>query len=208
MNYYYDVVLNFQDDYCMFYEWDKEDTIEYIKKIPLFHIHSKDFIDIYTKRIRVNKDFLEKIENKTILKQSVLKYTCIISDGKNSIALEFDDDGKTINKSSLLLEDELNINEFMYNIEISNIDYEIIGIESFNKETRQELKIKKILRIEILKMYNNKELSKLKYIYLEWFNKIDSNYKKMYEDMLKKIKEKLTAKEYEIYELIKITYNV
>ena len=36
-----------------------------------------------------------------------------ISDGKNNLALEFQSDGKVINKSSLLLEDELNINEFI-----------------------------------------------------------------------------------------------
>ena len=48
MNYYYDILLNFQENYYMFYEWDKEDNIEFVKKIPLFHIDSKEFIDIFT----------------------------------------------------------------------------------------------------------------------------------------------------------------
>ena len=208
MSYYYDVILNFQENYCMFYEWDKDDDMEFIKKIPLFHLNQKDFLNFYTKKIKINKDFLEKIEYKTKLKQDNLKYTAIFSDGKNSVALEFNDKGEVINKSSVLLEDELNINEFMYNIEISEIDYEIIGVEKFFKDTRQEMKIKRILKLEINNMYQNSEYSKLKYIYLEWFNKLDDNYEKMYKHMLDKINQKLTSKEYDIYELIKITYHV
>ena len=208
MSYYYDVLLNFQDNYCMFYEWDKDDNIEFIKKIPLFHISQKEFLDLFINKIKINKDFLNKIENKTKLKEDYLKYTAIFSDGKNSIALEFNDDGLVINKSSLLLEDELNINEFMYNIELVNLDYNIINKELFYKDTRQELKIKNILKLEINNMYENKDYSKIKYIYLEWFNELNDNYDNMYKQMLNKLDNKLTNKEYEIYELIKITYNV
>lgn len=208
MSYYYDVLLNFQDNYCMFYEWDKDDNIEFIKKIPLFHINQKEFLDLFINKIKINKDFLNKIENKTKLKEDYLKYTAIFSDGKNSIALEFNDDGLVINKSSLLLEDELNINEFMYNIELVNLDYNIINKELFYKDTRQELKIKNILKLEINNMYENKDYSKIKYIYLEWFNELNDNYDNMYKQMLNKLDNKLTNKEYEIYELIKITYNV
>ena len=208
MNYYYDILLNFQDQYYMFYEWDNNDNIEFIKKIPLFHIKEKDYMNIYTNNIKISKDFLNKIENKTKIKNGTLRYTAIFSDGKNSLGLEFNDDGLVINKSSILLDDEININEFMYNIDITNIDYEIIKKDSVFKETRQELNIKKIITLEINSMYSKKEYSKLKYIYLEWFNKIDDNYSKMYQTMLNKLNNSLTEKEYHIYELIKITYNV
>ena len=56
-------------------------------------------------------------------------------------------------------------------------------------------------------MYQNKENSKLKYIYLEWFNKLEDNINLMYQNMLNKLNDKLTEKEYSIYELIKLSYN-
>ena len=208
MEYYYDVLLNFQENYCMFYEWDKEDTIEFVKKIPLFHVDGETLINMINKKIVVKKDFLKKIENKTKLKQNkYLEYTAIFGDGKNSICLEFDKDGNVINKSSLILDDELNINEFMYNINQIKIDYEIKGKEIFRKDTRQDLKIKKILRLEINDMYENKEFSKLKFIYLEWFNELINDLEKMRDNMLNKLNKELTEKEYEIYELIKLSYN-
>ena len=208
MNYYYDVLLNFQEKYCMFYEWDEQDKIEFIKKIPLYHIDSKTYVDLFSNKIKVTGDFLKYIENKTKLKSNnFLEYAAIFSDGKNSIALEFNNKGEVINKSSLMLEDELNINEFMYSINLSELNYEIINSEIRYKETRQELKIKRILKLEIDSMYRNNELSKMKYIYLEWFNELLDNIDKMYNNMINKIKDNLSDKEYEIYELIKLSYN-
>lgn len=208
MNYYYDVLLNYQDKYFMFYEWDELDVIEFVKKIPLFHVDSKVVIDMISKIFKIEDSFLKQIENKTKLKQNkYLKYNCIVSDGKNSLALEFNEDGEVINKSSLMVEDELNINEFIYSIKESKINYEIIKNDIFTKEIRQEIKIKKILKLEIESMYEKKEYSKLKFIYLEWFNEILDNIDTMYNNMLNSIKNKLTEKEYHIYELIKLSYN-
>ena len=209
MNYYYDILLNFQDVYCMFYEWDSTDSIDFVKKTPLFHVDNKVYKDILTKKIKVNKEFLERIEDKTKLKQNnSLKYSCIFGDGKNAIGVEFNEDGEVLYKSSVLLEDEININEFMYSIDLIKLDYEVISTDAKRCETRQDEKIKRILKVEINSMYENKNKSKLKYIYLEWFNKLSDDYDEMYENMLKKLDGKLTKKEYEIYNLIKMTLNV
>lgn len=208
MDYYYDVLLNFQDSYSMFYEWDSEDNIDYIKKIPIMHVDAKMIIDLIAKKIKVEEEFLKNIENKTKLKGNIiLKYVCIFSDGKNSLAVEFNEKGESLSKSSLILEDELNINEFMYNVALQKINYKIICEDHLNIETRQELKIKKILKLEIDSIYKKKEYSKLKYIYLEWFSYILPSIDEMYQNMLLKLESKLTEKEYHIYELIKLSYN-
>ncbi len=208
MDYYYDVLLNFQEKYCMFYEWDKDDEIEYVKKMPVMHIDSKTYLDLLTKIIRVKEDFLNNIIDKTKLKQNnYLKYACLFSDGKNSLALEFNEEGLVINKSSLILDDELNLNEFMYNISLCKLDYEIVMDDEVRMETRQEAKVKKIIRIEIENMYQKKNYSKLKYIYLEWFNELLDDIDKMYKNMLKKLENTLGEKEYKVYELIKLSYN-
>lgn len=208
MSYYYDVLINFQEEYYMFYEWDEVDNIEFIKKIPLFHVDTQIISDAMSKIIEVNNEFLESVLNKTKLKQNKpLEYACIFSDGKNSIALEFNRQGLVINKSSLMIDDELNINEFIYGINKSKINYKNISNCLHFKETRQELKIKKILSLEIKDIYNKKNYSKLKYLYLEWFDKILDNNEEMYKEMLNKINEKLTDKEYHIYEIIRLSYN-
>ncbi len=208
MDYYYDLYVNFLENYCMFYEWDEDDNLEYVKKIPLVHVDAKTYLNFRSKIVKVDARFLKTILNKTKLKDNtILKYAVIISDGKNSMALEFNDDGETISKSSLILDDEININEFMYNISVTKIDYEVIKKDKIIKETRQEAKIKKILKLEILNMYQNKEYSKLKYIYLEWFDKLKDTPEVMYAEMLKKLKGNLGSKEYAIYELIKLSYN-
>lgn len=208
MNYYYDILLNFEDNYIMFYEWDSSDSFEFIKKIPMLRVDNKTYKDLLINKVLVNKEFLNIINNKTKLKKGILKYACIISDSKNSIALEFNDDGLVISKSSILLDDELNINEFIYDVDITKIDYKKIKKEEKRIDTRKDEKIKRILKIEIDNMYNNKNYSKLKYIYLEWFNTLDDNYDLMYKNMLKRLKNKLSRKEYDIYKIIKLTYSV
>ena len=208
MDYYYDILLNFQDAYCMFYEWDENDYLEYIKKIPLYHVDSKTFNDFYLNKVKVSLEFLKEILNKTKLKQNnSLKYACIISDGKNSLGVEFNDEGILQYKSSLILDDELNINEFMFNISISNITYEVLSKDVSSKYTRQEEKVKNLIRVEIKDIYAKKNYSKLKYIYLEWFRELKCDYEKMYQEMLDKLEGDLTEREYTIYELIKLSYN-
>jgi len=46
MNYIYDVVLNFQKEYYDFYDWNKNDNIYHMRKIPILKINSKQLLDI------------------------------------------------------------------------------------------------------------------------------------------------------------------
>lgn len=208
MNYYYDIILNYQENYYMFYEWDEEDCFDIIKKIPIFHVSSQTITSFLYNIIKVDSSFLKLIENKTKTKQNtILLYSCIISDGKNNLALEFNKLGEVINKSSLQVEDEINLNEYICGIELFKINYKIIKYQKPSSNIRQEEKIKRILNIEINNMYKNKEYSKLKYIYLEWFNEINNDLNYIYNKMINKIKDNLTESEYHIYEIIKLSYN-
>ena len=208
MDYYYDILLNFDEYYFKFYEWDKDDTIEDVKKIPIKHIDSNTMFDLLVNKIKVDKAFIEGIKNKTKLKDNkVLKYACIFSDSKNALAIEFNENGESINKSSLLLVDEININEFMFNINLTEIKYDILEKDIIYNELRQDRKIKRLIKIEIDNLYKKHNDSKLKYLYLEWFNKLEDERDIMYKQMLNRLNNNLTKKEYDIYELIKISYN-
>ena len=66
MNYIYDVLVNFNDkEIYEFFEWEKDDNIEHIRRIPIFKVSPKNFIDFKTKKIKVEEEFLNKIKNKT-----------------------------------------------------------------------------------------------------------------------------------------------
>ena len=60
MNYYYDIVLDFQENNYYFYEVEKDDCFEYIKRIPIFQICNKAYKDIVNNNIIVDKIFLKK----------------------------------------------------------------------------------------------------------------------------------------------------
>jgi len=44
MEFIYDILLNFQEEYCDFYEWQINDKVLNIKKIPLYKIGNKDYL--------------------------------------------------------------------------------------------------------------------------------------------------------------------
>ena len=65
MSYIYDIILNFQKNYYEFYEWNDEDEITHIKKIPIFKTTTIDFQTIKKDTIKFSEKFLETINNKT-----------------------------------------------------------------------------------------------------------------------------------------------
>ena len=77
MNFYYDIVVNFQENNYMFYEWAESDVLEYIKRVPIFQVTTKVLRDLINNNIEVDKEFLDSIYNKTKLKKvfwSMLPY--------------------------------------------------------------------------------------------------------------------------------------
>lgn len=208
MHYYYDFLVNLQDKYIYFYEWDNRDEIISLAKLMIIRVSSKVYEEIFSNQVIVNDVFLEKVQNKGKMKNNkFIDYMCIISDTKNAMVVEFDKNGTSIYKSSLLLEDELNICELAYSIEKSNVQCTILKKEIFNNYTIQEEKIKKIIKLEISKCYKEGNLNKLRFLFVEWFNYLEKDINLIIKKMNDKLEGNLTDKEYNIYNLIKISYN-
>lgn len=207
MNYYYDVLLNFLDGNVQFYEWDSLDNLEYYKRIPLVGVDSKTLNDFINNDVKVEKEFLELIENKAKKKGECPLYVAIFADRNGSIALEFDKDGNSISRSFLEVGDDLNIVEVLYTVDIIKLDYEVIKKVDYNRSLRDENKIKLIIRTELETLEKNKEYTKLKYLYMEWFNKKPSDNENMYKVMNEKLSNEIGIKEKRIYDLIKLSYN-
>ena len=207
MNYYYDIVLNFQEKNYMFYEWEEEDSIDIIKKIPIFQVNIKTFKDLINNEIKVDLEFLKSIENKTELKNKTLKYVALFASKNGSIALEFNNEGKSIYRSFLQVDDELGAIEMLFTLPVYKLNYTILKKISISKNLRKEDNIKNFIKKEIDLLYNKKEIDKLKYLYNEWFLKDNDDILKIYNEMNKKLQDKLSDREITIYNLIRLSYN-
>lgn len=211
MYYYYDILLNFGEGNALyeFYEWEETDNIDFIKKIPLFRVSSTSLKEHLKYRLKYDKDFLEQIKNKTIVKSSskVLEYTFLICDTKNALALELNKEGEVINRSKLLLNDEINLSEIMFTMKETKLKYERLEKYKKRSDIRQIEKMKKLIKCEIDTLYESNNISKLKYIYYEWFNKTAEDIKIMVQEMNTILQKNDDENLERIYTLIKMSYH-
>lgn len=212
MNYYYDIILNWNEKKILeFYEWDDTDPLELIKKIPIFRIKHKTFIDISTHISKVNTDFLTSIEDKTIIsgKNIVNKipYAAIFTDNKNVIAIEFNENGISTNFSKLLVDDELNILEIAYTLKDCDLSFELIKPIKRSTCLRQEEEAKKIIKLELDNLYEKKDIHKLKYLYYEYKSEKEEDIDEIYQTLKSKIEEEFNQDILKLYYIIKLSYH-
>ncbi len=212
MNYYYDIILNWGENKAYdFYEWNDYDNLELLKKIPLIKLKHKTFIDLISNKIKVSSDFLDSIHDKTLVsdKKNIkrIEYACLFTDTKNVIALEFNKEGLTMNRSKLLIEDELNVLEIIYGMKDTDIKYEIIEKLQIDNTLRQISEAKKLILLEINHLYQEKEIAKLKYLYYEYKKENVDNMEYIYESILKDINGSFNEEILKLYYIIKLSYH-
>lgn len=202
MNYIYDILLNFNERDYDFYEWNTNDNISHIRKIPMIKIDDNSLKSIIQDNISVSLEFLKKISNRTEMFTNksikILKYVCLFVGTKDVIAIEFNDKGNKKRISRLLLderEDVLNVAN-----DIKSID---ISLEVDNKKKTIIFKTRKENQIYhyIMREFQKKNYERLKYIYFECFNEQEDEYNKIIKDL----KEKLTYEWNDTYPKI---YNI
>lgn len=174
MEYIYDIVLNLQEEYYDFYEWQKKDKIINIKKIPIYKVSNKDYLNIKNNNVTIDKDTLPK-SNKLFL----------LTSGVEVMGILINNNGKIIKKSSLIFEESDDILEDKDEIKQINIKYLI------NKQLKQNF-ISRLSKEKI--KYINKYLKNidkqkdeylLKYIYYEIYNIEENNLDTIYNELLK-----------------------
>ncbi len=212
MNYYYDIILNWNDSRAYeFYEWNDTDYLELIKKIPLFKIKHKAFIEILTHNIKLDKEIMDIIQDKTLLSGknlvSKISYACLITDGKNVLALEFRDDGTSINRSKILIDDEINILEVTYNLKEYNFLYELLNELDMNNMLRQEREAKHLIMLEVNNLYKNRDEAKLKYLYYEYKKEKIDNIDIIYHNLMEDINSSFNKDILKLYYIIKLSYH-
>lgn len=177
MIYIYDLILNWSNKKRYeFFEWNNDDEIEYVKKIPVFRI--SNFTNVLNNELVVDKSFLDKIYNKTEIygNKSISKaeYCCVFCDDilTKSIACEFDNNGEIIYSSNIYfldLEDVFELGKKIKTFYLEGSKRKNTSVDN-SFLTRLEKKKKKILLDDINISYQNKDIDKLKYYYYELFN--------------------------------------
>lgn len=206
MNYIYDILLNFKEEFIDFYDWNKSDNIIHVRKIPIIKITTKDLYNIKNNIIKFEFDFLEKIKNKTELFTSKvikkIEYMFLLSDGNAVLAILKKD--KKIKKSSLLIDEEIDTLEELKYLEYENIEYKITNKNIKNElKTRKQIEDEKFIIKEINKIKNEEE--KIKYIYYDCFNKKEDNIEKILLEIKEHINDKKTKEKlYNFFKLIEI----
>ena len=138
MNYIYDIVLNFQDNYYQFFEWNRKDKIKNVSKISVYRVDDQDLIDLSYNQITLDTPFLtELIEHNKKYK----KLMCLISNTNQTIGLLFSKEGQLLKRSSLLFEEESEVNHLAKELPITKMTY----------KQNKEIKPHHNLRIEIEK---------------------------------------------------------
>lgn len=202
MNYIYDIVLNFQDNYYNFFEWKRNDNLKNISKIPLYKVSDKDIITLKYNKVKVSQDFITKIKTDN---KNYKKIICLVSNGKIALGLLFSNDGTLLKRSSLIFEEEEEVIDNIRQLTLTKITYlENIPIKYQNK-LRIE-KEKKDTLIEYIKETN--DILTLKYLYYEYYEQETEDIEKIKKSLLKELSKEWNIKQNNLYNIVNLLTKV
>ena len=64
MTYIYNIKVNLKENLLNFYEWSKNDNISIIKKIPIYLVSNKDYINLLNMSVKLDEDALNNLVNR------------------------------------------------------------------------------------------------------------------------------------------------
>ena len=201
MNYIYDIYLNFKDIPFDFYDWNKNDNIIHIKKIPIFLINVDNFNKIINYNFKIDENFKKYVHNRTELyKKDTKKLSCaLFTDKKNIIALLFNEKNEVEKRSFLAIDEELEILDNIDDLEETSINIKCSNKIKYYTETRKQIKIKEYINKEI-KISN---IERLKYVYFECFDKFETDVDKIVRSIKHTIKNNDSCQK--IYNILNLT---
>lgn len=182
----YDILVNFKKIPYEFYEWNKEDDVKHVKKMPSIKVSDSALYDIFYNEVKISKNFLDQIKDKTEIffgrTIKKVKYACVIYNDDVALSILFNDNGEIIGKSKLLFDEEEDV--LKEDVPLKEIDYNVIKKpKKINGLTRREAKIVLLLSKYLDKIHESKKNDEIKYMYFECFNKVEEDNEKAYENL-------------------------
>ena len=199
MQYYYDVLGNFSEYILKFYEWESNDDIVNIKKIPFIKISKED--------MRVLLSYSVILEMDNIVKNNKDKTNYLLfSTGCDALMVELNQEGKIIYYSSLLIEDELEVNELAHSMNTIKLKFKVLDKIKILSDYRQGEKAKNLIFHELKKIKDNDNKDECLYYYYEWFHVSTDDYDKAIKKMFLEIKKTFNKDMERIEKLIRLSY--
>lgn len=188
MDYIYDIVLNFQNNYYDFFEWKETDKIINVKKILVYTVSTEDYLNLKYNEVI--------IDNKILPKQIKM---FLITNGLEVMGLLIDNEGRIVKKSSLIFDEADEILEEKESIKKLPLKYMQNIIKpriSYSRLITEKIRFveKYFSKIDI-----NKDEYLLKYIYYDIYNKEENNINKIN----KELRELINININKIYDSIK-----
>ena len=182
----YDILVNFKKIPYEFYEWNKEDDVKHVKKMPSIKVSDSALYDIFYNDVVVSKNFLDQIKDKTEIffgrTIKKVKYACLIYNDDVALSILLNDNGEIIGKSKLLFDEEEDV--LKEDVPVKEIDYNIIKkSKKISGLTRREEKIVLLLSKYLDKIHESKKNDEIKYMYFECFNKVEEDNEKAYKNL-------------------------
>lgn len=210
MNYIYDILVNFNSDLYDFYEWNTDDNVTHIRKMPLFRVSTSTLEQIKNFNVKFSYEFLKKIENRTekFTSRDVEKisYAALFSDTNEVIALKLNENGNNIGISKLLIDEGEDVLEVVLRCNETSLDLEKLKSKKINNfKTRTQIEQINYLNKSLNKLVKNKDIEKLKYLYFDCFNEKQNSLELIVESLKKSINEEQNLKiMYDFFKLISI----
>lgn len=212
MNYIYDILINFQDYLYESFDWNLDDNITHVRKIPLYKISTNDLYNIINNECLIDKTLLDKFNNKCEIfnnkKIALLQQACLLTDGKEVIAIKCNPKGLIKYMSKLLIDEEYEVLDYSNNINLTTISYKIIKNKKQNIfKTRKEIEITKYIYSKLDEILQKKEYSKLKYLYYECFGKRNEDVYLIVKNIKKGLENNFDENYLKIYYFFRMTIN-
>lgn len=188
MDYIYDIVLNFQNEYYEFYEWKNTDKIINIKKIPVYLTNNQDYLNLKYNDVTLDTKILPK---------SIKLF--LITNGLEVMGILIDSYGRVIKRSSLLLDEADEVLEEKETIKALPLKYKKNIITKQVSISRINLEKVKFIEKYLSNIDINKDKYLLKYIHYDIYQKEEIDIIKIY----KELKELLTKDIDKVYNTIK-----
>lgn len=206
MNYIYDIILNFNEEFYDFYEWKNNDNVINVRKIPVLKVDENTYVSLRNNKVQVSMETIDSLKKNFSLYNEKIEgnIICLVTNGMSAFGVMFNNNGYLIKRSSMLFDEEEEVIDESENIKE-------VKIEFIKNEKQKSDNISRIVKEKqkFIKDYISSlddELT-LKYIYYDYFEK-EENKNNIKEILLSEINSKWNSKLSKLYDLTKLLNKV
>ena len=206
MNYIYDIILNFNEEFYDFYEWKNNDNVINVRKIPVLKVDENTYVSLRNNKVQVSMETIDSLKKNFSLYNEKIEgnIICLITNGMSAFGVMLNNNGYLIKRSSMLFDEEEEVIDESENIKEVKIDFIKNEKQKSNNISRIVKEKQKFIKDYISSL--DDELT-LKYIYYDYFEK-EENKNNIKEILLSEINSEWNSKLSKLYDLTKLLNKV